>query len=225
MNYINSKLKLGLMSVIIAGSSMYCANVHARFRHSFFFDDIWNEIDQMHNHMQKMRELHNELFNELQDVEPVKVSRPSLPAVDAQVSQDENNVIINLTIGEVKEGNVKVENLTEKDIDVSIEDGELLAVVSLANGKVELIVDRNSMELIKKAEIKKESKDEKGERKVMGYSSSSIIKSLPNTIEINKEKADLVKAEVKNNVITLTIPKKKQVKVPVVTNNVSAVAA
>lgn len=170
------------------------------------FDDIFQEMEE---HMHKMRAWHTKMFEEFQTMESAtskNVMHTQLPSIKTDIKENENNVFVSIAIGE----DAKLA-LDPKAVDITAQDNELRGTLTLQYGKVDFLVAHNMLQVIKNAEVKEEKKkDDKIESKLVGYSSSSFVQTLPAVVDISQ-----IKAEVNNNILILTIGKKRHAKVPV----------
>lgn len=239
------KFNIKYLPLLLIGS-LY-TSTHARV-HNYGADieDVWEDMDMLmrenFNQMSRMAKQFNQLTMDDEDTTFSKHETVQLPNVTSQVSQDDNNVILKISIEAPdtsksvsdkkdtmskenkknakvdKKQEIKKENyLLKKDkIEITPDDNKLEVNIPLANSYVKVYIDKNHYSIIKGSSSKKEQK----EKNVTSFSSSSfekLVKSdyLPPVNIADGEKNIKAKVDEKSNTLTITIAKKKTTKINV----------
>lgn len=197
--------------LLLLGTNISIHQAQARMH--FFFDDSldWDIFDEMHDHVRKMRK-HTFWGPSKEEQEAIKIARENLAKIKANVTENDNNIVITFDLNganknaidiEVKEyakpqrGHIfKMQNI-------------LKGIIPTDHGKVEFYVTKNSLEIARHIEIKKEHKDDKKQTFAHFGSSATEIMELPQSVQISKQSA---KAQTKDNTLTITLAKKKEAK-------------
>lgn len=176
----------------------------SRKHHFHFFDDMFEEFEHS---MQRMRDWHAAIADSYKHFDAKAIEGDKIPTVatTAEVIDEENQVLVVLTIGDAKLV------LDPKSVDITTRDQQVQGTISIPNGKIDFIITHNGLFVTKHIEIKDETKkDDKMISSYINYSSSSLSRTFPALVDLAS-----IKAEVKNNSLVLILGKKQYAKIPV----------
>lgn len=214
--------------------SLICIATPACARWHDFHDlnDIWSDMEIMMREQQEdMARIKNQVNHFVQNqsdtIKLPKFETVKFPAITSQVTQDDNAVLIKVTLSqpaqpkqadtskqESKEKELSKEEftLTKEKIEVTPEDNMLEVFIPLAKSFVRIQVNRHNYAIVKGVQSKQETDN--------SFSSNTyerLVKSdtLPALVAITDTKNIKAIIDEKTNTLTITLPKKKTAKIPV----------
>lgn len=177
--------------------------INSKARRHLIYDDFF-AFDALEDMVNEMQEQEN--FSRLESKEDNQITKEAhknLSKIKPEISHDDNNVYIKF----------QVENLDKNAIDIQIEDNKLHGIIPTKDGKIEISISNNYLETSKRIDIKKEEKDAKSDKTqtIMHYGSlSTTVERLPQSVDLST-----VKADTKDNQLTITFGRKKHTKIHV----------
>lgn len=220
--------------LIVLGLTLLTPAVYARVRHAYIYDDMWQEFETMREHMRNMHDMHMSLFQDIDtqknNLVSTKVSHVVLPTVTPEITQDTSTVTVKIALTQPTPETTTKEDaqapmqplFDKKDVSVAAEDNTLTATITLANGKIDVYVDRDSIEIVRKAEIREEKstpgkgKEPQLQSTVVAHNVASSLRKLPELVDIQRTLNTIKQvAKVENNTLILTLAKKASTKIDV----------
>lgn len=180
------------------------------FDEPMFLDHGWIDdlVNFQHHAMDVFRHHAHEYGPSKEDREAIKNARETLAKIKYTITDDEHKVKVQLS---------GFENLDKKDIHILKKENHWLGTVTTKDGTVEFVIASNGLQISRRVELKKESKeqdkDQKDKRDYVSYTTA-----LATEAEYFKQHVNIatLKAEpVKDNTLTLTIDKQKEEILPI----------